>query len=99
MGLPVGFSRGGSSAALSFFLRSLHHDQDVDHVRHMHHPLKPGSILVTVTAPAWQYRMDKKYTEFRSWPRQLSHEVEDLPEGTFKCSGTNVPALLMAIRN
>jgi hypothetical protein len=71
--------------------------QDVDHVRHMHHLLKPGGILVTVTSPAWQYRMDKKHTEFRSWLKQLPHEVEDLPEGTFKCSGTNVRSLLITI--
>jgi predicted RNA methylase len=73
--------------------------QDVDHVRHMHHLLEPGGVLVTVTSPAWQYRMDKKHAEFRAWLEPLDHEVEDLPEGTFKCSGTNVRALLVTIRN
>ena len=72
--------------------------QDVDHVRHMHHLLKPGGILVTVMSPAWQYRMDKKHADFRTWLEQLDFEVEDLPEGTFKCSGTNVRALLVTIR-
>ena len=72
--------------------------QDVDHVRHMHYMLKPGGILVTVTSPAWKYRTDKKHAEFRSWLEPLNHEVEDLPEGTFKCSGTNVRALLVTIR-
>jgi hypothetical protein len=72
--------------------------QDVDHVTHMYHLLKPGGILVTVMSPAWQYRMDSKPSAFRTWLEQLPHEVEDLPEGTFKCSGTNVRSLLITIR-
>lgn len=72
--------------------------QDVDHVRHMHHLLKAGGILVTVMSPAWQYRTDHKHAEFRAWLEQLDHEVETLPEGTFKCSGTNVRSLLVSIR-
>ncbi|MGH7969837.1 MAG: methyltransferase, partial [Limisphaerales bacterium] len=72
--------------------------QDVDHVRHMHHLLKPGGILVTVMSPAWQYRTDSRHAEFRAWLAQVDHEVETLPEGTFKCSGTNVRSLLVTIR-
>jgi len=72
--------------------------QDVDHVRHMHHLLKPEGILVTVMSPAWQYRRDNEHAEFRAWLEGLKHEVEDLPEGTFKSSGTNVRALLVSIR-
>jgi hypothetical protein len=72
--------------------------QDVDHVRHMFDLLKSGGILVTVMSPAWQYRADAKYAGFRSWLEQLDHDVEDLPEGTFKTSGTNVRALLVTIR-
>lgn len=71
--------------------------QDVDHVRHMHDLLKPGGILVTVMSPAWQYRTDLKHAEFRAWLKQLDHEVEDLPEGTFKASGTNIRTVLVKI--
>jgi type I restriction-modification system DNA methylase subunit len=73
--------------------------QDVDHVRHMYGLLKPGGVLVTVMSPAWQYRADRKYADFRAWLERLDHEVENLPEGTFKTSGTNVRALLVTIRN
>ena len=72
--------------------------QDVDHVRHMYHLLNPGGSLVTVMSPAWQYRMDNNHAEFRAWLEQLGHEVEDLPEGTFKSSGTNIRTLLVTIR-
>ncbi len=72
--------------------------QDVDHVRHMFGLLKPGGVIVTVMSPAWQYRADRKHSEFRDWLEQLDHGVENLPEGTFKSSGTNVRALLVTIR-
>ena len=71
--------------------------QDVDHVRHMHHLLKAGGVLVTVTSPAWQYRAAGNHAEFRAWLEGLDHEVEQLPEGTFNASGTNVRALLVTI--
>jgi type I restriction-modification system DNA methylase subunit len=72
--------------------------QDVDHVRHMYDLLKPSGILITVMSPSWQYRTDRKHAEFRAWLQELDHEVEDLPEGTFKSSGTNIRTLLVTIR-
>lgn len=71
--------------------------QDIEHVRHMRGLLKPGGVLVTVTSPAWRYRADRKHVEFRTWLGGLNHEVEDLPHGTFKSSGTNIRALLLTI--
>ena len=49
-------------------------------------------------SPSWQYRTDRKHAEFRAWLQELDHEVEDLPEGTFKSSGTNIRTLLVTIR-
>jgi 16S rRNA G1207 methylase RsmC len=72
--------------------------QDVDHVRHMYDLLKSGGILVTVMSPSWQYRTDCKHAEFRAWLKELDPEVEELPEGTFKSSGTNIRTLLVTIR-
>jgi len=72
--------------------------QDVEHVRHMHDLLKPGGILVTVMSPAWEYRTSRKHAEFRAWLEALDHDVENLPEGTFNSSGTDVRALLVTIR-
>jgi hypothetical protein len=72
--------------------------QDVDHVRHMHGLVNPGGIIVTVMSPAWQYRTNRKHAEFRAWLDELDHDVEELPEGTFNCSGTNIRSLLVTIR-
>jgi len=71
--------------------------QDVDHVRHMYDLLNPGGAVVTVMSPAWQYRANHKHADFRAWLGALDHAVENLPEGTFKTSGTNVRALLVTI--
>ena len=49
-------------------------------------------------SPAWQYRTDRKHPDFRTWLETLDHAVEELPEGTFNSSGTNVRALLATIR-
>ena len=59
--------------------------------------LNAGGIIVTVMSPAWQYRTDCKHAEFRDWLAHLDHEVEHLPEGTFKSSGTNIRSLLVTI--
>ena len=72
--------------------------QDVDHVRHMFESLKPGGVTVSIMSPAWQYRTDGKHADFRTWLEGLDHEVESLPEGTFKSSGTNVRSVLVTIR-
>jgi len=72
--------------------------QDVDHVRHMFDLVNPGGMIVTVTSPAWQYRTDRRHTDFRTWLQGVDNEVENLPEGTFNCSGTNVRSLLLTLR-
>ncbi len=72
--------------------------QDVDHVRRMFESLKQGGVIVSVMSPAWQYRTDRKHADFRAWLEGLDHEVESLPEGTFKSSGTNVRSVLVTIR-
>jgi hypothetical protein len=41
--------------------------------------------------------MTNLFEKLRAWLEPMDHEVEDLPEGTFKCNGTNVRSLLVAI--
>ena len=72
--------------------------QDVDHVLHMYRYLKPGGILVSVMSPSWRFRENKKSVEFRQFIADRAAEVIDLPEGTFKESGTMVRACIVKIR-
>lgn len=71
--------------------------QDVDHIRHAYGYLKPGGVLVSVVCEGPFFRSDRKSTEFREWLGSVGAEVEKLPQGAFKESGTSVRARLIRI--
>lgn len=72
--------------------------QDIDHVMHSFKFLKEGGRLVSVMSASPFFRSDKKCVAFRAWLDMLGAEVEDLPEQSFKASGTNVNTKLVAIQ-
>lgn len=74
------------------------HLQDVDHVYKAYSVLAPGGILVSVMSMAPFYRSDKKSQLFRTWLDEVGAEVENLPEGAFKESGTMVKTCIVKIR-
>jgi len=59
-------------------------------------------VVVAVTSPGWTFRADRRHVEFRDWftrqERGRMAEKHELPSGTFDESGTNVRALLLAIK-
>jgi phospholipid N-methyltransferase len=71
--------------------------QDIAHVRKAFLHLADGGRLVSVTYPGWQYRTDKKYSDFREWLSEEKHEVEEIPAGSFSASGTSIKTLLLTI--
>jgi 16S rRNA G1207 methylase RsmC len=70
---------------------------DIDHVRHAFNHLKPGGVLVSVMAPGFEFRQDRKSTEFREWLNETGGTWEDLPGGAFKSSGTGISTRLVVI--
>jgi type I restriction-modification system DNA methylase subunit len=72
--------------------------QDVDHVLHMYEILAKGGILVSVMSPSWQFRENKKSKGFRDFLEKNEAEVIELPEGTFKESGTMIRTCIVKIR-
>tara|TARA_R110001592_G_scaffold182549_1_gene425859 strand:+ start:14661 stop:16475 length:1815 start_codon:yes stop_codon:yes gene_type:complete len=70
---------------------------DIDHVIHSFKFLKPGGKLIAVMSPGPFFRMDKKSKSFRNWLGELDGYYEDLPENSFKQSGTNVSTKLIVI--
>ena len=72
--------------------------QDMAHVLHAWTFLKPGGRLVAITAPGWKYRVQKSAVAFREFVDEHSEHVEDVPEGTFKASGTGVATVLTVLR-
>jgi 16S rRNA G1207 methylase RsmC len=72
--------------------------QDIAHVRHADRFLAPGGTLVAVMGAGWTFRRDRHATEFREWLDLHGGEVEPLPPGTFKESGTGINTVLLTIR-
>lgn len=72
--------------------------QDVDHIRHAWNFLGDGGKLVAIASPGWQFRQDRKFTDFREWLNEHNAEIEDLSEGTFQASGTMVRATLLTVQ-
>lgn len=65
-------------------------NQDIDHIMAMWECLAPGGRIVTIAGVHWQFATEKKCAQFRRWLEQQIHTVTEIPEGTFKESGTNV---------
>jgi len=72
--------------------------QDIEHVYKAYDCLNPGGILVSVMSTSHTFRTDKKSILFREFLEQTGAEVEFLPEGTFKESGTMVTTCVVKIR-
>lgn len=71
--------------------------QDIQHVRHAYCFLKPKGRLVAVMGAGVTFRQDRRAREFREWLDSVGGEIETLPRGTFKESGTDVNAVLVTI--
>ena len=70
---------------------------DIDHVRKAHRLLKPGGLLISVMAPGFEFRQDRKSSDFRAWLDEMGGTWEDLPAESFKASGTGVGTKLVTI--
>ena len=70
---------------------------DIDHVRKAHRLLKPGGLLISIMAPGFEFRQDRKSTEFRTWLDEMGGTWEDLPMESFKASGTGMRTKLVTI--
>lgn len=75
--------------------------QDIDHVRHAYTLLNEGGRLVAVMSSGSFTRSDKKGTAFREWMSEVSSEVIDLPDGSFKTAfrSTGVSCKLLVVYN
>ncbi len=72
-------------------------NQDVDHIRHMYSLLNPKGRIVTIASCSWLQGSQKKQVAFREWLDEIGATIEELPAGTFKESGTQIPTTLITI--
>lgn len=70
-------------------------NQDVEHVCRAWSLLKKGGRLVAITSPHWTFADDRQSEHMRGWFRSNDLEKADLPEGTFKESGTEIRTVLI----
>lgn len=70
---------------------------DIKHVLHALRFLKPDGLLVSVMASSVTFRDNKLTTDFRALIRERGGEIEGLPEGSFKSSGTGVNTVIVTI--
>src|SRR3546814_1046657 len=70
---------------------------DIRHVNHASTFLKPNGLLVSVMSAGLLYRQDGLTRDFRDLVRSRSGLIEELPEGSFKESGTMFRTVLVAI--
>lgn len=70
---------------------------DVAHVQHAARFLKPTGKLVSIMSPSFTFNSAKKAQAFRDLMEQAGELVEEIEEGAFKSSGTNVRTVIVAL--
>lgn len=70
---------------------------DIIHVTHMMKFLKPTGRLVSVMSAGWQSQNFRQVIQFKDFLSGFHHEIFELEKGSFKASGTNVNACIIAI--
>lgn len=71
--------------------------QDIDHVVHALSFLRPGGTLVSVMSTGPFFRENSKSVNFRNLLNDLDSEIINLPDDSFKESGTLVKTKLIKI--
>lgn len=71
--------------------------QDVFHVRKAFDMLVPGGRLVSVMSAGVKFREDRIGREFRDFVQSHNGRIIDLPEGSFKESGTGVNTVIVVM--
>lgn len=69
----------------------------IDHVERAYAFLAPGGRLVSVMPAGVKFRKDARFSGLRDLIKSCKGIVEDLPEGSFKPSGTMVSTVLVTM--
>lgn len=72
-------------------------NQDIDHILEMYNQLKPFGRMVSMASKHWVNSTNSKETEFRVWLHSVGAEIEEVPAGAFKESGTNIETVIITI--
>lgn len=70
-------------------------NKDIDHVYMMYDHLQMDGELSVIVSQHWKFANDNKCQYFRKWLEDNGATVEDIEQGEFKESGTNVATSLI----
>lgn len=73
-------------------------NQDIDHIRKMYEVCKKGGRIVSVASNSWRMSNSKKKKAFADWLNDINADIEDIPRGAFKESGTTVGGCIIVIK-
>lgn len=72
-------------------------NQDIDHIRKMYEVCKEGGRIVSIASNSWRTSNSKKKKAFADWLNDINADIEDVPRGAFKESGTTVGGCIVTI--
>lgn len=72
--------------------------QDAAHISHALGFLRPRGVLVAIASPSWRHASTAKAAAFRDLLAAMDAEVEDIPAGAFRSSGTDIATVMITIR-
>ena len=72
-------------------------NQDILHVVHAFRFLTQRGKLVAIMGCGWTFRQDRIARNFRRWVERIHGHWEDLPDGSFKSSGTMVKTVYLEL--
>jgi hypothetical protein len=71
--------------------------KDMAHVERAFGFLRPGGILVAVMSPHWTFATDRQAIAFRAFVASHLNDWEELPDGSFRASGTDVKTGILTL--
>lgn len=71
--------------------------QDIDHVTHALRHLRPNGRLVSIMSASVLFRSNRKTVEFRESVERYGGVFAELPDGSFRSSGTDVRTVMLTI--
>lgn len=72
--------------------------RDAEHITHAFKFLRPGGVLSGIASTQWQTHDTAPARKFQAFVAALGGEVEQVPAGAFKASGTDVPTTMLLLR-
>lgn len=73
-------------------------NQDIKHVRHAFDCLRPGGTLAAIVSEHGFLGQERECAEWREWLAANDAEIEVIPAGAFKESGTSIPTRMIVVR-